>query len=178
MIPTAEQRIHTRVARAEGVTGLTRGSAATPAHAEEWMRRHAVRIGRATPYGSALGRGARVGAFGGLAILDAFSMYRDQKMSQYVMAPYVLEDENGSFTLQQQGLIWRSYSKRYISGSLEGQSVSIGSREFGELRDEAEALWGRVNFWGDWEPGLLRRELPVEDPNGCEEAWGVGGPCA
>jgi hypothetical protein len=35
-----------------------------------------------------------------LTLLDAYTIYYNEKMSLYVMAPYVLEDEQGVFTLR------------------------------------------------------------------------------
>jgi hypothetical protein len=80
------------------------------------------------------------------------------------MVPYLLEDENGVFTLSRQdrGIFRRDkYFKTYETGKLAGQAVEISKDEFSVLREEAEALWGTTDWKGDWVPGLLRRELPV-----------------
>jgi hypothetical protein len=97
-----------------------------------------------------------------LTLLDAYLLYRDTKMSQYVMAPYVLGDEKGFFTLEQgTSLLPSRYYKTYLSGVAEGQKVEIPSSDFQSLKDEAEALWGTTDWKGDFVPGLLNRELPV-----------------
>lgn len=107
----------------------------------------------------------------GLLLLDAVMLYRDQKMSQYVWAPLPLLDSGGVFTLWQEDRgIFRSndYYKKYKSGPLEGQMVPITTYEWDELRQEAEYLWGYVDWKGDFVPGLLRPKLPVitiPDPN-------------
>ncbi len=106
--------------------------------------------------------------FAGLAMYDAIKMARERKMSQYVMAPYVLEDEGGAFTLSSaEGLFSGTYEKHYIEGDAAGTVVPIKKKEFYELKGEAEALWGRADWKGDFVPGKLRKELPVmPDPKG------------
>jgi hypothetical protein len=107
------------------------------------------------------------GAFAVLAVYDAIKMSRERAMSAYVMAPYVLEDEGGSFTLSSaEGLFSGTYEKHYIEGSSAGTVVPIKKTEFYELKGEAEALWGRTDWKGDWVPGKLRKELPVVEPDG------------
>jgi hypothetical protein len=97
-----------------------------------------------------------------LTLLDAYLMYYHAKMSRYVMAPYVLEDEQGLFTLETgESLLSSRYYKTYASGGSAGQRVEISSEEFREWRKEAEALWGTTDLRGDFVPGLLNRELPV-----------------
>ena len=118
------------------------------------------------------GSGIRLGAVsGGLLLLDVYRMYRDDKMSRYVMAPYVLEDEHGAFTLFYDrgilgGLFSSSYYKRYIAGQYKGRKIQVSDSEFEALRDEAEALWGTVDWWGDFVPGLLQPELPRMNRHG------------
>jgi hypothetical protein len=122
-----------------------------------------------------------VRGMGALTLFDAFMFAREQNLSRYVMAPHVLEDENGLYTLTRETRWFSStYRKNYVSGAMTGQQVEIGSDEFDFLVREAEALYGRVTWGGlgEWEPGLLRRTLPVDDPSSCEDVWGVGGPCA
>jgi hypothetical protein len=91
-------------------------------------------------------------------------MYRDEVMSKYVMTPYLLEDAQGIFTLQETDRgIFRSnwYWKNYKTGSSAGQQVKISKDEFLQLKQEAELLWGTTDWKGDFVPGLLRQELPV-----------------
>jgi hypothetical protein len=97
-----------------------------------------------------------------LTLLDAYWMYYQAKMSRYVMAPYVLEDEQGLFTLERrESLLSSRYYKAYMSGGSAGPRVEISSDDFRELKKEAEALWGTTDWAGDFVPGLLNRELPV-----------------
>ena len=60
------------------------------------------------------------------------------------------------------------YYKNYIEGDLAGQRESINKKEFNFWKEEAHALWGYLNFWGDFVPGLLRPELPEIITNNCE----------
>ena len=156
----AEQKIMGRTAKAGDRVVLNDIRAATPENAAAWAERHSVKVGRAATFKG----GAKVGAFAAFQLLDIFMMYRDAKISQYVMAPYLLEDEKGVFSLLREDRgIFRSnrYYKKYETGDLKGQEVQIESEEFDQLAEEARALWGYVDWWGDWVPGLLRRELPV-----------------
>jgi hypothetical protein len=97
-----------------------------------------------------------------LTLLDAYLMYYEAKMARYVMAPYVLEDEQGLFTLEtKESLLSSQYYKAYTNGSTTGQRIEISREEFREWKREAEALWGTTDLSGDFVPGLLNRELPV-----------------
>ncbi|WP_224249084.1 hypothetical protein [Hyalangium gracile] len=83
-------------------------------------------------------------------------------MSRYVMAPYILEDEQGLFILQQkESLLSSQHYKAYMSGEVVRARIEISAEEFRELKKEAEALWGTTDWAGDFVPGLLNRELPV-----------------
>ena len=89
-------------------------------------------------------------------------MYQDEKRSKYIFEPYVLEDEKGVFTLQcEYGLtmIGIKYFKKYVCETTT--KVEIGWKEFDYWLEEAHALWGYLDIWGDFVPGLLRPELPV-----------------
>ncbi|ANZ40467.1 hypothetical protein BBK82_35090 [Lentzea guizhouensis] len=144
--------------------------AAEEGNIAKWAERHQVKLGPRVTFRA----GVKITGFAALQLLDFFLMYRDGKLAQYAMAPYLLEDENGIFTLQEtdRGLFrpnW--YWKNYQTGALAGQRVKITKAEFGELREEAELLWGTTDWMGDFVPGLLRRELPVvEVPAGGPEA--------
>jgi hypothetical protein len=101
-------------------------------------------------------------AFVALTVLDAYLLYRSQKVSRYVTAPYVLGDEQGFFTLERSDAFMSSrYYKIYMGDEAEGQKVEISSAEFHDLKEEAEALWGMTDWKGDFVPGLLNRKLPV-----------------
>lgn len=99
-------------------------------------------------------------------ILDAINQERHRKMAQYIRAPYVFLESDGrnGFTVQTESRWWglsTRYTKHYITGSLKGTEVEIGLREFNELKEEAEALYGYVDWWGDFVPGMLMPRLPV-----------------
>ena len=38
--------------------------------------------------------------------------------------------------------------------------MRIDKKQFFEYQEEAEALWGTTDFFGDFVPGKLRKELP------------------
>lgn len=110
--------------------------------------------------------GVRVDVNTGFALWDVFMMYREVKVSQYVFAPYLLEDEGGVFTIGESKAHWFArhyYWKTYQSGPMAGEKVYIDKDEFIFWLREAQALWGRLDFWGDFEPGLLNPRLPVDD---------------
>ena len=156
----AEQRILTRVSRGEAVT-LNEIRAATPENATTWRARHSVSIGRGR---LTLRGGVRVGAFAGFALLDLFNMWREERLSRYAYAPYILEDAGGQFTLSEERAHWFAHHYRwkvYQSGPLAGQRVEVDEVEFDFWRREGELLWGTTDFWGDFVPGLLRPRLPV-----------------
>jgi hypothetical protein len=101
-------------------------------------------------------------AFVALTLVDAYLLHYQAKMSRYVTAPYVLEDEQGLFTLEaSESLLSSRYYKTYASGRAADQRVELSSEEFRELKKEAEALWGTTDWKGDFVPGLLNRVLPV-----------------
>ncbi|HZH14672.1 MAG TPA: hypothetical protein VE057_09985 [Archangium sp.] len=130
--------------------------------AAAWEARHKVTTSNKWQLVERRVAGATPKAFMALTLLDAWLLYRDAKRSQYVMAPYVLGDEQGFFTLEQgTSLLPSRHYKAYASGSTEGQKIEISSSEFRILKEEAEALWGTTDWKGDFVPGLLNRELPI-----------------
>jgi hypothetical protein len=136
--------------------------AAEEANVLRWADRHQVTLGARSTFRA----GVKVGAFAAFNLLDFFLMYRDQVLSQYVMTPYLLEDEGGIFTLQEEDRgIFRSnwFWKNYKQGSLAGQRQQISKDKFLELKEEAELIWGTTDWKGDFVPGLLRQELPIID---------------
>jgi hypothetical protein len=99
-------------------------------------------------------------------IVDALLQERNRKMARYRWATYVFLEKDGesSFTLESEGEWWgfvMHYRKSYISGPRQGTKVEIPKEEFNDLKDEAHALYGDVDFWGDFIPGMLVPELPV-----------------
>ncbi|MBW7475892.1 hypothetical protein K0T92_14190 [Paenibacillus oenotherae] len=135
--------------------------AATPENAEAWAKTHTVETG--SPKISLKG-GIKVGAIGGFALLDAINIYREINMSEYVYAPYILQDEGGLFKLSEEQAHWFAHHYRwkvYVTGALAGQKIEVTKEEFNFWRWEGESLWGTVDLWGNFVPGLLRPELEV-----------------
>ncbi|HEX5747115.1 MAG TPA: hypothetical protein VFZ09_12805 [Archangium sp.] len=155
------ERANRRLATSEKETRLLNElNASTDATA--WAARHKVTTSDRWQLVERRVAGTAPKALMALTLLDAWLLYRDARMSQYVMAPYVLGDERGFFTLEQStSLLPSRHYKAYLSGSEEGQKIEISASEFRSLRDEAEALWGTTDWKGDFVPGLLNRELPV-----------------
>jgi len=105
-------------------------------------------------------------AFVALTLLDAYLLYRNDKLSRYITAPYVLGDEKGFFTLERSdSLLSPKYYKTYVGEGAGGQRVELSSSDFRELKEEAEALWGTTDWRGDFVPGLLNRRLPILRPH-------------
>jgi hypothetical protein len=104
------------------------------------------------------------GVFIGLALIDGYRVARQEVESEYVVAPYLLEDEGGVFTIESDRNLFDSvYQKRYVSGDREGEVAAVEKEEFHDLQEEAQALWGYVDWKGEWVPGKLRTELPEVD---------------
>lgn len=162
----AEQVIIKRRRTDLGAAGeLNAAEAAEEANIAKWGDRHQVRIGARFTFRA----GVKVAGFAAFQLLDFFLMYRDSKLSRYVMTPYLLEDADGIYMLQEtdRGIFrpnW--YWKKYETGPLKGQRVQISKDHFFELKEEAELLWGTTDWKGDFVPGLLRQELPVMDVPG------------
>ena len=144
---------------------------ATEDNIEIWQKRHSVTSDEEwdvikAPGSSAIVFRVFVGVQLMQIILDALLQERNRKMARYVWATYVFieEDSESCFTLESEGSWWglvMHYRKSYISGPRQGTKVEIKEEEFNELKDEAHALYGDVDFWGDFIPGLLMPELPV-----------------
>ncbi|MBN1207995.1 MAG: hypothetical protein JXB05_24235 [Myxococcaceae bacterium] len=158
-----EQVERTNQSKAPGAKGtriLNEINASTDAAA--WEVRHKVATGKRWRLFERRAAGATAKAFVALSLLDAYLMYHDAKMSRYVMAPYVLEDEQGLFTLEKrESLLSSQYFKAYLADGARGQRVEVSPAEFRSLKEHAEALWGTTDWKGDFVPGLLNRELPV-----------------
>jgi len=132
------------------------------ADAASWEARHQVLTNNRWELLERRFVGGTTKAIAALTLLDAYLIYRDTKMSQYVMAPYILGDEQGFFTLEEKpSLTSPKYHKAYLSGSAAGQWMELTPSDFRTLKEEAEALWGTTDWKGDFVPGLLNRELPV-----------------
>lgn len=106
--------------------------------------------------------GVRVNSFYGLGLWDLFMAYRDLKLSNYKFAPYILEDEDGMFTIGEGKNGWfakHKHWKTYQSGTKTGKKENISKEDYNYWKREAEALWGRVDFLGNFVPGLLNPKL-------------------
>lgn len=159
---SAAEQVVVKRRRVEGIRELNSIEAAEEANIVKWADRHNVRLGARTTFRA----GVKLSVNAWLVAMDLLMMYRDMKLEQYVMAPYVLDDERGAFTFNEQsgGLFHKShYFKNYKTGDLAGQRVEVSEDEFNQLVDEAKALWGTTDWKGDFVPGILRRELPVID---------------
>jgi len=161
-LSAAEQVIIRRRRAEAGLKELNKIEGAEEANVLRWGDRHQVRIGARSTFRA----GVKVAGFAAFQLLDFFLMYRDEKLARYVMAPYLLEDERGIYTLQEKDRgIFRPnwYFKNYKTGTLSGHSMQIPKDEFVELQEEAELLWGTTDWKGDFIPGLFRQELPIAD---------------
>jgi hypothetical protein len=160
------------------VTVLNLVRAAAKDNVATWAARHQVAVVEPTQAtapkyvvkveGEWLLRGPWLGkTLGVFNFLSLFTMYRDMKMSQYVTAPYLLQDEGGIFTISATRLglpFVATYWKKYNAGPLSGQEVEITSDQFDFWKAEAYALWGYADWAGDFQPGIWRTTLPEIDP--------------
>jgi RHS repeat-associated protein len=153
---TVEQQILNEVATEKGVKTLNRRAAATESNMAIWRQRHKVSVGRGVATSTLLRASAAASVF------SMFMMYREEKVSKYATAPYLLEDEGGVFAIEERGGLFEfnTYHKNYKAGDRAGQSVEIGSDEFDFWQEEAESLWGGLDWLGDFVPGFLQRTLP------------------
>jgi len=57
------------------------------------------------------------------------------------------------------------YFKKYECTEGRQKVVEIDKDEFNLWKKEAHALWGYIDFWGNFVPGILRTELPLIEIN-------------
>jgi hypothetical protein len=164
---SAEQTILNKIIKENKVRIKNVIDAVTEAYRKSWAETYKVQIGEPN---LTLRGGVKVStsaASGAFALLGIFDIIREEKMSHYIYAPYVLEDQGGIFTLQMQDGGWfrgDSYWKNYISGPMGGQKSYTDKSEFDFWKKEGELLWGTTDFWGNFMPGFLNPRLPVIDP--------------
>lgn len=153
----AEQRIKNTMGKVSGLKQLNLREAATKANMAKWMKTHAVSVGRATVF-KAAGK-----AFGVFSILDVYKTALELRMAEQGLErmPIYLEDEGGVFTVRYSGLLFRDYFKEYVSGPEQGKTVDISEEEAMEYQAESRALFGDVDWKGDFIPGLFAPE-PIE----------------
>jgi RHS repeat-associated protein len=140
---------------------LNTDEAATQQNARKWMKQHKPRMGAQRLIKSP-GSNASLGVFAGLQIYDAYKMTRDLQNSKYGSGTWVFRDAQGEFTVGWEGnLFYTDYYKVYISEESAGNKVEISWSEYRNLGAEGEALYGYLDWSGEFIPGLLNRELPV-----------------
>jgi hypothetical protein len=101
-----------------------------------------------------------------LGIFDIYNSYLDLRKTQYEYAPYYMQDEGGVFTIGFAKDGWfasTEYWKTYKSGQMEGEKVYIDKEEYNFWKAEGKALWGHLDFWGNFVPGLLNPVLPSSE---------------
>lgn len=155
----AEQEVINQY-RKEGINLKNLVNAATPEHMESWKVRHSVTFDINSAK-VALRGGNRVSS--ALGIVDIYTAYLAIISSQYKFAPYYMQDEGGVFTVGYNKKGWFSkteYFKTYQSGPYDGKKVYITKEEFKFWEAEAKALWGYLDGWGNFVPGLLNPVLP------------------
>ncbi|MEM9493816.1 MAG: hypothetical protein AAGC55_32010, partial [Myxococcota bacterium] len=111
---------------------------------------------------SASGRLILRSAGGALLLFEAYNWYLQSKRANYVWGEYILEDGYGAFVLKYRKsshLSSMKYYKYYLSGDYRGETIDISAAEYGELKAEAEALWGTTDRRGNFVPGLLQPRL-------------------
>lgn len=134
-------------------------NAASGNNTEIWKKRHSVSYNSKSSH-LALKGGKRVNSFVG--VWDGYSLYMDIRKSQYDYAPYYMQDQGGIFTIRESKGGWFSgttYLKIYRGGPLEGKEYNISKEEYRFWANEGKALWGYLDFWGNFVPGLLNPEL-------------------
>jgi len=144
--------------------GNARRAASEP---ELWQKRHNTIRDSKWIQIKHRGKGIKLPTAIGAALLiaEAYTMYLEEKKPRYVMAPYVLEDDHGAFTMFERGGVFSStYYKRYIAGPYQGKKVKVNLSQWMALAHEAVAVWGMLDDSGDFVPGLLQPTLPVFDP--------------
>lgn len=130
-----------------------------------WQTRHKVTVSHRWTVVRKPGAPLILRGVGGvLLIAEVIRLYYDAKRSRFVMAPYLLEDEHGVFTIDYKRRSWLAstvYFKNYISTASKGKRIQISRAEFSALSTEARALWGTLDKRGKFVPGLLRPSLDV-----------------
>jgi RHS repeat-associated protein len=151
---SAEQEVINKY-RDAGASLLNDDEAATEKNQPIWKARHSVKydINSETV---ALKGGKRVST--AMGIFDFYGTYMAINQSQYEYAPYYMQDQGGVFTIGYSKSGWFSstkYFKTYESGTIEG----ISRNDYDFWREEGRALWGYLNGWGNFVPGLFNPSL-------------------
>lgn len=162
------EELHRQRVAGQGPSELNGIRAATPDHVRTWQLNHRVTLGA----GLQVDRlGNRLNSVLGPAgtMLDALSFSRDMRMAEQglAMAPSVFRDQHGHFTISMDrgplaGIFGGNrYYRTYVDGDREGEQVDMTRAEYNQWSEENRALYGYVDMWGDFQPGLLRPEPPM-----------------
>ena len=169
----AEGTVFTRVA--ERLRGWVTLNKQVPSRAPEVRsHEHGVKLGRPRaqrPPGVLRASSIATAASIAFVLKD----YIDAKKARFESGVAIFEDERGAYVVSDDPAPWLSrlseaqqdlvsysdaahlYSKKYLSG----ERVQITGGEYSRIKKEVEANFGYVNWWGDFVPGRLQRELPV-----------------
>jgi len=133
-------------------------AAATKENTKIWDARHAVEFSIKSAK-VALKGGKRVPSV--MSVLDIYSTAMDLIKSEYVYAPYYMQDEGGVFTIRKEvggltSFFKTTYYKTYQSSC---QIVEINKEEYNYWANEGEALWGTLDGKGNFVPGLFNPYL-------------------
>jgi RHS repeat-associated protein len=148
--------------------------AATEENFKEWLQKYKSKIKRKV--GDIRVQGGKI-FFKCFALLQVYDLYKMAKeydynkaASRYNWAPYLLQDEHGTFMLTPKDVYFLGvlflrwdYYKTYISGEKAGSEVKITKEEFENLKQLAYELWGYLDEDTlEWVPDLLRPELKAD----------------
>jgi len=150
----------TRPAGAREVTVLNEIDAST--NPTVWASRHKVNSSAKWRVFERPGVNLQAKAFVLMSLWDAYLLALEAKKDGYLMADYILEDEQGLFSIAHDQKSWfsgQTYYKIYVGGKSKGLQIEVSGSEFEGLQAEAEALWGKTDAGGDFVPGLFNREL-------------------
>ncbi|MCL1852667.1 MAG: hypothetical protein FWF88_06495 [Peptococcaceae bacterium] len=133
-------------------------NAVTEDMVESWRKNHSVSYGE--PIKLTLQNGIRTSDSGGFELADVFMAYQENVGPLKV--PFVLQDEKGCFILKVKYGLLRVFNNRYYKQyEKDGKTEDISKEDYKYWKAEARALWGYINVWGKFVPGLLRPELPI-----------------
>ncbi|MNO62607.1 tRNA3(Ser)-specific nuclease WapA precursor [compost metagenome] len=158
----AEQEVINKY-RMEGIKLKNVDDAATAKNLPIWKSRHSVSFAMNSAK-LALKGGNRINS--AIGVFDIYKTAMDLRRSQYEYAPYYMQDEGGVFTIGYSKGGWFSktkYHKTYQSGPSQGNKINIDKEEYKFWKAEGEALWGYLDAWGNFVPGLLNPVLPSSD---------------
>lgn len=134
-------------------------SAAAKENSTIWKARHSVEFDVSSS-NIALKGGNRVSS--AMGIFDFYGSFMAIRQSQYETASYYMQDQGGVFSIGYEKKGWFSstkYYKTYHSGPSEGSVVNMGKNDYNFWKSEGKALWGYLDGWGNFVPGLFNPKL-------------------